>query len=315
MSQKKVKVLIAIFVSISFIMLVIFFISKVISEEKSKYALYSDFSRASIIMQFHSVKGFNDTYMLIRYQQRYNMKKPITKGELLKDFSNYKMIPILNYMNSFPEDEQLFNSFNQIMKFVEVYNMTSVDLTEDIFVTQDDGKYFKYKDGKYVYTVKKNVITKDTFNNLYYEFINTKDVMSHFISLLLQNYNISKSYSWNDLIYQINNNYNNFYALYKNEIIFIIGNDLTNFSKYLFNFVEKPDDKLYNLPSNNSNHQNNKYKISKDLGSEEITLKYYFSKVQRLYNEPTKYYKWLYKLDVESVWKQLADLNYPKIYM
>ena len=50
-----------------------------------------------------------------------------------------------------------------------------------------------------------------------------------------------------------------------------------------------------------------------DIETEEIIIDYKFKRLQRIY-ESIKYYKYSYQLDVQSIWDQIKEYNYPKVY-
>ena len=310
---KRVKIITFTIIVILLLIIVVFFLNKYLQSEMETYQLYDDFSRANIVEHLNLIKDFNSQYSEIRYQQRYKRDEPVTTGQLIYDFAQYEIVPILNYLATPEDNEDLNNAFSYILDFTGIYTVTQTDLAEDIFVKQSNGKYFVKKGEDYVYTVKKKIITKNQFNKLYYEYAKNSNILNYFINLLMQNEQIKRSFNANELKWQLTSNYNDFYKNYKNIILDVICNDLENFSSYLESLVIKPCEGMV-LTGELLNTMDCSYKISKELDAEEITLNYTLRRVQKLYNQPTKYYKWLYVLDLDSVWNQLSELGYPKLY-
>lgn len=314
-SSKGVKAFI-IFMAISFLIIIFsLFVVRYIKDENTQYELYADYNRASIAMVLNFVKDFNSQYEEIRYQQRYVPDRtPISKETLIFDFASYKFVPILDYLYEPVENEELFSKFSKIIEFTGVYNSINFENSEDIFVRQKNNKYYIEKDNKYIYTVKKKVITKDEFNKLYFEYIKYQDIESYFASKLITIPKINSQYNTVTLKEAIATNYKLLYTENKNDIINIIINDLDGFGKHLFSFVELPKDYISTSTYTEVNSDKNKTKLNLEIKGEKISINYEFSKVQRLYNEPTKYSLWLYSLNLDNIWHQLESEGYPMLY-
>ena len=60
---------------------------------------------------------YNDLkYDSIRAAEASLKGKKTTKGELIKNFADYKIIPILNYLNETSENEDLITAFDEFAK-------------------------------------------------------------------------------------------------------------------------------------------------------------------------------------------------------
>lgn len=309
MNKKNRIFLVIIFILALFI--IVFFMVNYFREENEKYEHYNNFSRASIAMVFTFMKDLDSQYSEIRHQQRYIKNDNIlSKGDLIYDFSKYNLLPILNFLNSSVDDNKLFDNFSKVLKFVEIYTIVQFDNSEDIFV-KNNNSYFINKDGEYIYTIKKKVISKQEFNDLYYEFKQNNNIETIFINLLYNNKFFKNKFSRKYLANQIKSNYNQFYLEYKDEIVSVISDELENFSNYLNSFVEEPSETIIMDPYNQKEEH---YKINLDIKGEEIELEYKFKRVQKIYNESTKYSNWLYSLDLEYLWSQLSEYKYPILY-
>lgn len=312
MEKKKNKLFMVIIISFFALFITMFFLLNYLKEEREKYTHYNDFNRASIAMVFTFMRDLDSQYSEIRHQQRYikNNNNILSKGDLIYDFSKYNIIPILNYLNSSEENSKLFDSFSKVLKFTEIYTIIQFDKSEDIFV-KNNNSYFVNKNDEYIYTIKKRVISKQDFNDLYYDFKQNNNIDNIFINLLYNNEFFKNRFSKQNLTNQIKNNYNQFYLEYKDKIIDVISEDLENFSNYLNLFIDEPSDTIIMDPYNQKEES---YNINLDIKGEEIKLEYKFKKVQKIYNDPTKYSNWLYSLDLKYLWAQLKEYEYPVLY-
>lgn len=283
-----------------------FFLKNYIMNEIEQYRLYNDYTRASRVMTLSFNKNFDIQFNNIRFIQSSNFDEKISKGELIYDFANYNIIPILSYMKEPSENDTLVTSFSSLTDFIAYFNVATIRDREKIFKVQKNGHYYIYENNKYIYKVEKKVISKETFNNLYNEYlssINQSSVLDNFINRLFNVTDINRKYSYKVLTNEIKNNYLDFYNENSEIILNVIGKDIENFVDYLNTMIEV--DKIGNNPP----------VLKREFNTETINLKFTFSKLDRIYNRVSKYYKYSYQLDISDVWKQLKDLGYPKLYM
>ena len=287
------------------IILCVFFAKNYISNEINQYKLYNDYTRANQIMTLSFNKNFDIQFSNIRLIQSSNYDKKISKGDLIYDFANYNMIPILDYMKEPSENESLIKSFSLFTDFLANYNMATIGNREDIFKKNDNGFYYTYKNNKYVYCIEKQVISKGAFNKLYDQYlhtINQSTVSNNFISKLYNTAEINSKYSYKSLSNKIKNDYSNFYKENKDIILRIISGYLNDFVDYLNTFLEI--DKEGNVPPT----------LKSKIDTETLKLEFSFTKLDRIYVPYSRYYLFSYQLDILSVWKQLKELGYPMIY-
>lgn len=287
------------------VLLCIFFAKNYISNEINQYKLYNDYTRANQVMTLSFNKNFDIQFTNIRLIQSSNYDKKISRGDLIYDFAYYDMIPILNYLEEPSEDESLINSFSLFTEFLANFNMATIGNRENIFKKGDNGSYYIYKDNKYIYRVEKQIISKETFNKLYKQYlhtINQSTTLNNFINKIYKEKEINSKYSYKLLNNKVKNDYTKFYEENKEIIIRVISSDLKEFVNYLNTFIEV--DKL----------GNNTPVLKSKIDTETLKLEFSFIKLDRIYVPYSKYYLFSYQLDISSVWKQLKELGYPMIY-
>ena len=291
---------------ILFVLLLLFFIKEYIDNEKQQYTNFNDMTRGDIVMSLSYNKDNVVYYDYLRYVQMFTNDKKISKGDLIYDFATYEFVPILNYLNKKNENEELVNSFSEIMEFLVDFNSATIGFAEDIFVVQPDGKYYTYEDGIYTYNVSKEVVSKNAFIKMYNEYletINCKNVEKNFMNQLLKIDKINSKYTYSQLTEIISNDYNKFYKDNENEIIKVISNDLSMFAKFLYTdyiFIDRDN--------------NDKRYLLKDVETDLLEISFNFTEGDRIYEWNSKYFTHNYILDINNVWEQLKDKGYPKLY-
>lgn len=291
---------------ILFVLLLLFFIKEYIDNEKQQYTNFNDMTRGDIVMSLSYNKDNVVYYDYLRYVQMFTNDKKISKGDLIYDFATYEFVPILNYLNKKNENEELVNSFSEIMEFLVDFNSATIGFAEDIFVVQPDGKYYTYEDGIYTYNVSKEVVSKNAFIKMYNEYletINCKSDEKNFINQLLKIDKINSKYTYSQLTEIISNDYNKFYKDNENEIIKVISNDLSMFAKFLYTdyiFIDRDN--------------NDKRYLLKDVETDLLEVSFDFTEGDRIYERTSKYFTHNYILDINDVWEQLKEKGYPKLY-
>lgn len=301
--NKKTIVIIIIF----FVILASFFVINYINREFEEYKSYADFTMASDVMLLSFNKNFDLQYPLIRRIQSSNFEKKETEGSLIYDFAQYDMIPILNYLESDECNQNLITAFTDFTDFLANYNSAIYNRRENMLDKMDGDNYYKLENDTYTYKVKKKVIKKDFFKKIYKDYLKSigeDSTKSNFINKLYENKDISDFYSYTELKDNIDNNYDKFYIKNKEQIINVIANDLESFCKYLNKeVIYVPGDSAPSLKID-----------EKNIETEVIEIYYKFTKLDRIYSSASKYYKYSYQLDIQSVWDQVKELGYPKIY-
>lgn len=302
--MKKNKYL-KIFIIIIILMILGYYLYTFIKQENNLYELYNDYTRADTVMTLTYNKNFQ--FYTTRNIQMYNFDKKLSEGDLIYDFADYDFIPIFHYLHSSVDNDSLISEFNTFLTFLSDFNYLTIGSRENILVKQKNGKYYIYDNGVYKYYVKVNVIGKDTLNNIYKEYLTYnkyRTVEENFISNLLTIDLIKKEYSYQDIINEINNNYDNFYKRNKSEVVNVIIKDLNKFNKYLY-------DNYINI---NNINGNTTIELLKNIDTEPLELTFNFRKFDKIYSSVDKHYSYIYKLDINDVWEQLAEKGYPKIY-
>lgn len=290
--------------SLTIILIIYVYSLNIYNSEKKSYESYADFSRADIIMTLTFNKEFQ--FYTTRYVQSFNEDKKITEGELIYDYAQYDFLPMLSFLQSPSENENLILSFQKFLNFHSDYYVLTLGQREKIFVRQENGKYFKRNNDIYTYYVKMNVIGKKGINSIYNEYLRNigyDNVEDKFINDLYLKESIKNKYDYNKLVNNIRNNYKIFYYGNEKEILEVITEDLENFIKYIYTYY------IYLDTSNNDN-----LVLLKEIATEPIELVFNLTVADRIYNSVSKYYKYSYKLDINDVWEQLEKKGYPKIY-
>lgn len=304
--KKRNKELLIILI-IGFVLILSLFIVDYIKKEIETYDLYNDYTRANQVMTLSFNKNFDLQFMTIRIVESSTSIPKESKGSLIYDYAQYEIIPILKYLEAKSESEILINSFSEFCDFLANFNSAFNKDRESILVRNSHDKYYEYKDGVYTYQINKAIITKESFNKLYSEYMqinNNDSVLDNFLKCLYEYDTINNNYSFNELKKVIINDYEEFYKENEEIIIEVISNDLSKFTNYLNTFYIEVDESGGNPP-----------KMKKDIDTEYISLNYRFTKLDRIYVSYSKYYLYSYQLDLNDVWNQLADLDLPKLYM
>jgi len=287
------------------IIIISFYAYNYILEEKEQYRGYNDYYRANFVMTLTYNKNLQ--FYTTRQIQALNFDKKIDEGELIYDYSQYDLLPMLKFLNEAPKNEILITNFTNFLKFWSDYNYLTIGLSENIFVKQSNGKYYKKIDDIYRYYVELPVFSKKGLNNVYNEYLKTNgytNVKEKFLKDLYKNPIISKEYTYNEFIDEISTNYNNFYLRNEEEILDIIGKDLGSFNKFLYTYYIYFDENNYNT----------KLELLKTIDTEIIQLTFDFKKYERIYSSIDRHYTHSYVLDINDVWEQLEKKGYPKIY-
>ncbi len=291
MKQKSIK---KILIGISSCILVAFcsaLLLNYLNHEKEQMAIYSDYSQGASVLHLSFVKDFDSQFQMIRNHQQFLKEPPITRSELLFDFSSYNIIPSLKYYVKPVDHSELFKSFSKVLEILSTVALDGLESNEEIFSRRGkESVYYIIKEGKYVYPVKKKVLTKKGFQMLYNDYTNGNSLENHFATLLLKNEFVYKNYTRQELMKTLKSHYESFYLLYHEIILDTLAKDLQGFADYL--------QKVENI---------------NELDTEVIELSYRFSKVQRYYSG-IQYYQWEYCLDLNYLWAQLKELGYPKLY-
>ncbi len=285
--------------------IILYFIINYVKKEIDNYKLYSDATMGNTTIMLSYNKSFDIQYSLLVDKLALTKSKKYTKGELIYDFAKYQIIPILNYLYSSEEDQKLFDSFSLISEFLEDFNVATYKNRQEILVPQIDKKNYYYENGIYTYEVRKKVIGKKLFNNMYFDYIKSNNVSNYFINKLFKKLN--NNYSIKELENEINKNYANFYNKNKDIIIEIISDDLKNFCEYL-------NKKYLRIPKDEYGNRTGLPEIINELDTIEITLEYKFKKLDRIYSSISKYYRYNYLLDLDYLFSQLRDYDLPILY-
>ena len=299
--KKNRKYLICIIIIV--VVLLLFFLYQLLEREKEKYRHYNDFTRASDVMFLSCTKQFDMQFYKIRQIQTSNFDNKLSRGDLIYNFSKYNIIPSLVYIKDNQENEKLNEAFNKLFEFYEYFIIANIGLREKIFTKQDNGFYYYEDNGYYIYPIEKPIISKKTMNSLYIDYIKSKGIKSvkeNIANRLCSYKEIRERYSREYVINHLNDNdfsNNNKIYLYN-----VLGEDISDFSDYLMTFIKI--DKA----------SNKRPEIIKKIDTETINLKYKFKKLDRIYSNVSKYYTYSYQLDLEYLWKQLDDLEYPILY-
>ncbi len=284
--------------------LVVYFSYRFIKSEIDNYALYEDFSRASIIMLLSFNKELDIQYSTIRDVQKMTTDYKVTEGDLIKDFAEYDIIPILSYIKGSADNQYLIESFQEFSEFITNFNLSIMPNREMIFLYFNDGEKRYRKDADtYIYEIQKDVISKDAFQKAYQDFMcqaGSKNIEEHVVKLLLKNDKVRFEYNYEKLKMQIEKNYSDFYNDFEKEILLSISQDLKEFEAYLKkNYMSKENETNGNAL----------------LETETLNLEFKVYRNDREYTGISKYYLYNYIVDLDDVWSQLSKLGYPKLYM
>lgn len=304
--EKKNKIFIM-FVVIIIIAIIIFVgLSSKIKSDREREMFLNDFGMGTNVILLDFDKTFSTQYTAIRDNQIYLKMPAETQGSLIYDFSKYDILPLLNYLYAKSENPKLINGFSKVMDFFSYNRSEHINVSnQEIFVKQPNGKYF-YRDGdKYVYHIKKTVITKKGYNELYKRFLNSvsKTHESYFMDKLWDSDLMKGTYknNYQNFRNDFMNHYDDMYKDLEEIIVPILGDSLKEFALFItssYAIIEEGKLPIVNL----------------DVEEEEIELFYTYKYLQNIYNDISGISK-KYKLDLEDVWRQTHALSYPKLYM
>lgn len=304
MKHNKINNLLLYSVVIILGLLFTYFIKDIISKDQEKKELYNDFSRANQVMALSFNKDFSTQFAYIREAQASLPGPKLSKGELIYDLASHNFIPILNYLDSISESDKLIAAVSDVMDFIQLFNIATIGLRENVLIKQSDGKYYALDNAVYIYKTKKDYISKTSFQNLYFNYMENqsiKSLESNFISRLLKEPLIIQNYTRNSLIKEVNNNYSYFFEKNKDSIIKVISEDLIDFSNYLHTYIET-------FPQSNKQPL-----LKKDIETKSLELTWKFTRLQRVYVDFTKHLTHSFQLDIDYIWYQLNELNIPKL--
>lgn len=303
-TKKENKFLIFILIIIIFC-LCLFFLIKYITKEIEEYKLYDDYTKANQVMLLSFNKNFDIFFTSIRAIQASNYDKKLSKGDIIFDFANYHMIPILDYMKKPTNNEILITNFSLFTDFLANYNMATIDNRENILIKQKNNTYYVYKNKKYKYSIKKEVISREALEELYNQYLESikeLNVSSNFINRLLKETKISKKYTYHTLLSKINKEYLEFYQEYEELVLDVIGKDIGDFVDYL-SYIVVVDPERKSPPV-----------LTKKLQTKTLRLDFEFTRLDRIYVPYSKYYKYSYQLNLNSIWEQLKQQEFPMLY-
>ncbi len=274
------------------------------NKEKAQYELYEEFSMASEIMALSYNKDVDIFYSVLRLAETKNTETKDTIISLLLDLKEYDFIPSLNYLIEL-NDSDSYDGIITLLLFLKRYNSATINKREDIFNKEDTdlGHNYKYTDGVFKFKVTKKVLNKEFYNDNYEKYLK-KEGYSNFLDKLSKLLSKKLNKSYNNIKFSIKNNYDEFYSENKDIINDIVLSDFNDFSNYLYDtYICKEEGFLAYL----------KVKID-DKYIDEISINYNYTKGERIYTNVIRYYKYSYNLDVNYLWEQMDELNYPRIY-
>ncbi len=301
MKKNKNMVIIIILLLIS-LALLLFLGYRYIKQEEKMVSSYDDFTRASLALSLTYEKSLDYLMSYIRLVESSLPGEKTEKNDLIYDFAKYDFIPSLSLLSDEIEDSDiLYEAFNDFSKIISYFNNTSYRLRENMLVRQ--GKYYyTEKNGVYKYIIKKKVITKKGFNDCYKDYLDTLGYKDMEDSIAQKIQKDSKLINVYNLLKTKNANF-----LRENQEIIIraVSEDLKDFTDFILtNYILADPDVQVSGPE-----------LIKPFDTEEITLIYNFTYLDRIYNSASKYYKNAYQLDINYVWEQVQEQGYPKIYM
>lgn len=162
-----------------------------------------------------------------------------------------------------------------------------------------------YKNKKYKYSIKKEVISREALEELYNQYLESikeLNVSSNFINRLLKETKISKKYTYHTLLSKINKEYLEFYQEYEELVLDVIGKDIGDFVDYL-SYIVVVDPERKSPPV-----------LTKKLQTKTLRLDFEFTRLDRIYVPYSKYYKYSYQLNLNSIWEQLKQQEFPMLY-
>lgn len=273
---------------------------KFIQNEFQKMDTDNDFTRGNVVLILGYNQNINLIYDVISNMQVTTKDERIMKKDLIYDYKEKEMIPILQFLKEKNEDDVLVEAFQNLTSFYEDINSVLLNDREDIIVKQSNDKYYTIQNNVYYYKINKPYITKEEMNDLYNKYINT-NINDYFINILYKNSKIRELYNYEKLSYLVNNEYDDFYQENEEEIINVISNDLNKFTDYLKEtFLKESTDENGNTLLT--------YKKLPDV--EYLKLSFKFKKLEKTYG-----HNYIYQLDLNDLIKQINAKKLPLLYI
>ena len=273
---------------------------KFIQNEFQKMDTDNDFTRGNVVLILGYNQNINLIYDVISNMQVTTKDERIMKKDLIYDYKEKEMIPILQFLKEKNEDDVLVEAFQNLTSFYEDINSMLLNDREDIIVKQSNNKYYTIQNNVYYYEINKPYITKEEMNDLYNRYINT-NINDYFINILYKNSKIKELYNYEKLSYLVNNEYDQFYQENEEEIINVISNDLNKFTDYLKEtFLKESTDENGNTLLT--------YKKLPDV--EYLKLSFKFKKLEKTYG-----HNYIYQLDLNDLIKQINAKKLPLLYI
>ena len=273
---------------------------KFIQNEFQKMDTDNDFTRGNVVLILGYNQNINLIYDVISNMQVTTKDERIMKKDLIYDYKEKEMIPILQFLKEKNEDDVLVEAFQNLTSFYEDINSMLLNDREDIIVKQSNNKYYTIQNNVYYYEINKPYITKEEMNDLYNRYINT-NINDYFINILYKNSKIKELYNYEKLSYLVNNEYDQFYQENEEEIINVISNDLNKFTDYLKEtFLKESTDENGNTLLT--------YKKLPDV--EYLKLSFKFKKLEKTYGN-----NYIYQLDLNDLIKQINAKKLPLLYI
>jgi len=275
-----------------------------LNKEKDMYMSYADFSMASKVMLLNN-KDFNLLYSTIRENEVSSKEEKTKKSNLIYNYAKWGGVPILKYLEQPVDNEELESAFTEFLEFYANFDNANIKRNDEIFIKNDDGNNYLKENDYYIYKVKKKVISKSFLETSYQEYLlkrqKESSVENYFIKQLLNYDTVSSKYNASSLKKEIENNYQDFFSIYKDTIVKIITNNLKQYCNYL--------SKYYNI-----NASTGEVKMVKDIDYDVLELTYKVYKLDRIYTNVSKYYKYSYIVDLDDLWEELDNKGYPYVY-
>ena len=273
---------------------------KFIQNEFQKMDTDNDFTRGNVVLILGYNQNINLIYDVISNMQVTTKDERIMKKDLIYDYKEKEMIPILQFLKEKNEDDVLVEAFQNLTSFYEDINSVLLNDREDIIVKQSNDKYYTIQNNVYYYEINKPYITKEEMNDLYNKYINT-NINDYFINILYKNSKIRELYNYEKLSYLVNNEYDDFYQENEEEIINVISNDLNKFTDYLKEtFLKESTDENGNILLTYKKLPNVEY----------LKLSFKFKKLEKTYG-----HNYIYQLDLNDLIKQINAKKLPLLYI
>lgn len=273
---------------------------KFIQNEFQKMDTDNDFTRGNVVLILGYNQNINLIYDVISNMQVTTKDERIMKKDLIYDYKEKEMIPILQFLKEKNEDDVLVEAFQNLTSFYEDINSVLLNDREDIIVKQSNDKYYTIQNNVYYYEINKPYITKEEMNDLYNKYINT-NINDYFINILYKNSKIRELYNYEKLSYLVNNEYDDFYQENEEEIINVISNDLNKFTDYL---------KETFLKESTDENGNTLLTYKKLPNVEYLKLSFKFKKLEKTYG-----HNYIYQLDLNDLIKQINAKKLPLLYI